>query len=287
MKCMWIGTCDLWICRWYAEHIFNHQHELSTDPIEATLPAARRRRTSSPRHKKASLQLAFVVNLQSKLDLKTPKLDPVNCWFLTFTSPISKKTICCISRWSVDESGPLRIGKQHQGGPNGWSLKVPGCFTAQQSYGLRTAGAPARTTSASLFSQRPYSSGKACFFFPSVWLQCIMKSVGRSCEGADEQRWFHGEATCGDCVVKWAYWACGTITSESEKDLSIILQAWNGSWFPWQASCQLHSDVGFHNQVLVITLVAMTFQVVLRTHPRAIWSTHHSKSYGGLATASS
>ena len=79
---------------------------------------------------------------------------------------------------------------------------MPGCFTAQQSYGLRTAGAPARTTSASLFSQRPYSSGKACFFFPSVWLQCIMKSVGRSCEGADEQRWFHGEATCGDCVVK-------------------------------------------------------------------------------------
>lgn len=165
MKYMWIGTCDLWICRWYAEHIFNHQHELSTDPIEATLPAARRRRTSSPRHKKASLQLAFVVNLQSKLDLKTPKLDPVNCWFLTFTSPISKKTFCCISRWSVDESGPLRIGRQHQDGPNGWSLKVPGCFTAQQSYGLRTAGAPARTTSASLFSQRPYSSGKACFFF--------------------------------------------------------------------------------------------------------------------------
>lgn len=165
MKYMWIGTCDLWICRWYAEHIFNHQHELSTDPIEATLPAARRRRTSSPRHKKASLQLAFVVNLQSKLDLKTPKLDHVNCWFLTFTSPISKKTFCCISRWSVDESGPLRIGRQHQDGPNGWSLKVPGCFTAQQSYGLRTAGAPARTTSASLFSQRPYSSGKACFFF--------------------------------------------------------------------------------------------------------------------------
>ena len=154
MKCMWIGICDL------------HQYEPSTDLIEATLPAARRRRTSWPRHCNGSS--CFFVNLQSKLDIKTPKLDAVICWFFTFTYFSNFKIdillhLKMISWWiqGLFELAPgIRMGQTVGSPSRAWAL-----HSAARPDGLRTAGAPAaRTTSASLFSQRPYSSGKAWVF---------------------------------------------------------------------------------------------------------------------------
>ncbi len=92
-------------------------------------------------------------------------------WFvdssLLHTSPISKKDFLLHLKmicWWIQGLFELETGiwmGQTVGSPSrAWVL-----HSAARPDGLRTAGAPAaRTTSASLFSQRPYSSGKAWGF---------------------------------------------------------------------------------------------------------------------------